>query len=349
MSDRAQAGLRGPVKSCIEENTLPPVPDVPERSSEIRYRFTRTYDPEGHELSTVHGNSDGSQWISRNQYDTSGQLLKTVYGTEGKAQTETIYSYDLEGKLQKITSSGREQTPVVFHYDEHGRKTQVVTSLASDYRGDRATAGSPFEVAQMPPNLPGGGTATTIFDDNDRPKEAQIRDASGAIATRAFRTYDLQGRITEEKQVQENLVAMFPPDALAKLKNESGLSTEQLQQGLTAQLSQLMGGQNSIYSVAYQYDSDGRVVHASRRIFNHQEEIEITYNERGDPDSEITRSARPTEEGPTAPDESSCNETRYSYQYDEHGNWTERTVEYRRGSDGAFQSSSTTKRSLTYY
>ena len=76
MSDRAQAGLRGPVKSCIEENTLPPVPDVPERSSEIRYRFTRTYDPEGHELSTVHGNSDGSQWISRNQYDTSGQLLK---------------------------------------------------------------------------------------------------------------------------------------------------------------------------------------------------------------------------------------------------------------------------------
>jgi hypothetical protein len=45
--------------------------------------------------------------------------------------------------------------------------------------------------------------------------------------------------------------AMFPPDALAKLKNESGLSTEQLQQGLTAQLSQLMGGQNSIYSVAY--------------------------------------------------------------------------------------------------
>jgi hypothetical protein len=35
---------------------------------------------------------------------------------------------------------------------------------------------------------------------------------------------------------------------------------------------------------------------------------------------------------------SSYSETRYSYQYDQHGNWTEKTVSYRSSSDAAFQS-----------
>ena len=112
-----------------------------------------------------------------------------------------------------------------------------------------------------------------------------------------------------------------------------------------------MSGQPGPYSVRYRYDSGGRLIHTGRRIFNHEDEIDTTYNEHGDTESEITRSTpSDAENEPTAPTSpSSYSEARYSYPYDQHGNWTEKTVSYRSGSDAAFQSSTVIKRSLTYY
>src|SRR5206468_8978654 len=97
--DRAHQGLRGPVKSCKEETTLPAVPDVhPQIRSESRTEF----DPQGREISTRILQSDGSSWITRSEYSPSGQLLKLVSGVEGKAVTNTSYIYDDQGRLQKI-------------------------------------------------------------------------------------------------------------------------------------------------------------------------------------------------------------------------------------------------------
>ena len=87
----------------------------------------------------------------------------------------------------------------------------------------------------------------------------------------------------------------------------------------------------------------------SRRIFNRQEEIETTYNEHGDTESEITRSTRLAEETDPAPSSPSYSEVRYSYQYDQHENWIEKAVSYRSSPDGTFQSSTVTKRTVTYY
>ena len=86
-----------------------------------------------------------------------------------------------------------------------------------------------------------------------------------------------------------------------------------------------------------------------RRIFNREEEIETTYNEQGDKATEITRtiSAGGTEDAPLGPSEYS--EARYTYQYDDYGNWTEQAVSYRSSPDGAFQSPLETRRTLTYY
>jgi hypothetical protein len=351
MSDRVQAGLRGPVKSSTEESTYPNMTDAAGKALEVRFEHTTVYDPDGRILSTRSRNTDGSQWVTRYEYSNSGQLLKTASGIEGQALTETTYSYDPRGRLEKITTDSKSETPVFFRYDEHGGKTKVQTSRASDYRPNMATGGSPFEAADMAPNLPDGGTTTTIYDEYDRPTEVRVRDTNGELVNRALRTYDAQGHVSEEKQIYDNLVTMFPPETRQKLLGDSGLSADQLRQELHAQLTKLMKGQAGPYSVSNRYDSGGRLIHTDRRIFNHEDEIVTTYNEHGDTESEITRSTRPEAENePTAPGPpSSYSETRCSYQYDQHGNWTEKTVSYRPSSEAAFQSSPVIKRSLTYY
>lgn len=350
MSDRAQAGLRGPVKSTTEESAYPVTTDAAGNASEARFERTTVYDPDGRLLSTRSRNSDGSQWVTRSEYSHSGQLLKTSSGTEGQALTETTYSYDSRGRLEKITTNNKSETPILFRYDEHGRKTTIQTYSASDYRPNTASALSPFETAETAPNIPGGGTTTTIYDEHDRPTEIQVRDSNGELANRALRTYDAHGRVSEEKQLYDNLVTMFPPETRQKLLNESGLSAEQLGQELNAQLTQLMNGQAEPYTIRNRYDSEGRLIHTARRIFNDEHEIDTTYNEHGDKESEITRSTRPESENETAQgSQSFYSETRYSYHYDEHGNWTEQTVEFRSSSDAAFQPSTASKRSLTYY
>jgi hypothetical protein len=350
--DRAHQELRGAVKSCKEETTLPAAPDV---RPQIRYESTTEFDREGRETSTRILQSGGSSWITRSEYSPSGQLLKLVSGVEGKTLTKTSYIYDDQGRLQKIVPDGQGEDPMLsqpisFHYDQQGRKTSTVSSSAADYRPNMASGLGPFDALDLPPNLPGGGTATTIYDEHDRPTEVQVRDAKGELVMHATRTYDSEGRVTAEKQFHDNFAPMIAPEAHEKILQESGLSPEQLAALLQAELPKLMGGHTEAYTISYAYDH-GRRSHTSRRIFNQQDEIDTTYNDHGDTDSEITRSTQtPSVDGtPPDPAASPYSEVRYSYQYDEQGNWTQKTTAYRSSPDENFQSSSTIKRTLTYY
>jgi hypothetical protein len=97
------------------------------------------------------------------------------------------------------------------------KKTKIAVSRSTDYQPNTAVAGSPFEVADRAPNLPGGGSATTIYDERDRATEVQVRDVSGELVNRALRTYDAQGHIIEEKQILDNPETMFPAEAWAKM------------------------------------------------------------------------------------------------------------------------------------
>ena len=239
--------------------------------------------------------------------------------------------------------------PISFHYDQQGRKTSTVSSSAADYRPNMASGLGPFDALDLPPNLPGGGTATAIYDEHDRPTEVQVRDAKGELVMHATRTYDSEGRVTAEKQFHDNFVPMFAPEAHEKILQESGLSAEQLATLVQAELPKLMGGHTEAYTISYAYDVHGRVSHTSRRIFNRQDEIDTSYNEHSDIESEITRSTEIPADGSPSPGQPPYSEIRYSYRYDEHGNWTEKTTTYRSSPDENFQSPSTIKRTLTYY
>jgi YD repeat-containing protein len=353
MSEREQHGLRGQVKSCVQESTFSGTTDAEGTTSPaVHSAYTTEYDAAGRTLSARSENSDGSQWVTRYSYDPSGRLLKIASGMEGQAITETTYSYGHSGKLQNISDGNRPDDPVTFRYDERGRKTKIATSRQADYRSGIAEGGSPFEAADRAPNLPGGGSATTIYDEHDRATEVQVRDASGQLVNRAVRTYDAQGHVLEEKQILDNPEMIFPAETRAQMLEQSGLSPDDLQQVLRTQLTKLMAGQSGLHSISYAYDSHGRVSHANRRIFNMQQEIETTYNEHGDVESEITRSTRSAREtDPRTPlvGLPTYSEVRHSYKYDHHENWIEQLTSYRSSSDAAFQSSTVIKRILTYY
>jgi hypothetical protein len=341
MSDRDPRGLRGPVQSCAEYQTYSGV-TIPEGEThpEFHSEHTTEFDNEGRISATSFSNSDGSKWITKFEHDAYGRLLKTTCGVEDGAMKQTTYLYDSKGRLQNVFDETRPDNPYTFAYDEHGRKTKTEISRPEDYRPNTATAGSPFEIADRAPNLSGGGSATTFYDEHDRATEIEVRDAEGELVSRALRKYDVEGRIMEEQQILDRPELLFPADVRAKMIEESGISADELMRELRAQLTNLMSGQSGPHSVSYRRDDQGRVIKTNRRIFNHQDEIDTTYNDRGDIASEITRS--------TAPDRS-FSEVGYSYQYDHHGNWTEQEISYRNSPDGEFQSSTIVKRTLTYH
>jgi YD repeat-containing protein len=274
MSDREKQGLRGPVKSCTEETS---VPAISNESGEL-HRAIRTghiidFDSDGRTLARRIVNPDGSEWVMRNVYDSSGRLLKITSGKRGdNVHDETTYSYDQQGRLEKI-SDGR-RNPIVFRYDDQGRKTKIAVSRREDYRANGAVAGSPFEVLDDAPNISGGGTSTTTYDEQDRPVEVVVKDSQGQVVNRAVRTYDTQGRVIEEKQILDQPEMMFPPEIRAKLVQESGLCEEELVRELRGKITELMGGKSDPYSVSYTYDSLGRIVHTRRRMFNREKEID---------------------------------------------------------------------------
>ena len=79
---------------------------------------------------------------------------------------------------------------IPFTFDQSGRKARVRISHPEDYRPNVSAGGSPFSLADRIPNLPEGGTATTYYDEFDRPVEAEVRDARGGFVMRALRLYD---------------------------------------------------------------------------------------------------------------------------------------------------------------
>jgi YD repeat-containing protein len=348
MSDREQHGLRGPARQWVVETshaaaTAADGTQIPESRS----RHTTDYSEEGSSTAIHIRNPDGSEWMTHYTYDTSGRLLKVTYGNGGEPNVDEIYSYDNQGRLLNITDSRRPNNPVTFRYDENGRKMKLEISRAEDYRPNVAEAGNPFQVADRAPNLFGGGSATTVYDERDRPIEVHVRDADGELVKRAVRIYDAEGRVAEERQILDNPETLIPAEMRSEILKASGASREELH----AQIRKLMGGQPGPFSISWSYDAEGRISQTRRRIFNQEHLIVTTYNEHGDKATEITRRKQVgnEEEQNHPPGGLPYLEVRYSYEYDDHGNWTKETASSRFDPGGTFESSAPQVRSLLYY
>ena len=89
VSDRDKAGLRGPVKTVVEEQTF----SRPDGQESFTITTTR-YAPDGRILEDRTG-KDGSGWVTSYSYHSDGRRLKTAAGKANSAPTsETTNLYD---------------------------------------------------------------------------------------------------------------------------------------------------------------------------------------------------------------------------------------------------------------
>jgi YD repeat-containing protein len=357
VSDRQKAGLRGPARTCIEEYNLP---------DGKKYWTTTEYSPDGTLLTTRTRDPDGSEWLTTRTYHADGRLAKVVSGKLGEPGSETVYAYNEAGRLLAISNNGGEGGRTDFHYDEQGHKTSIQNfdPKVLERAQNSMLSGSPWEAAVGAGiGVPLGGNLATIYDENDQPTEAQIRDATGRLVSRFVRKYDANGRLVEEDPVEENPALFFAERFAAE--GQPQLTASQLEAMNTAMKSLLRGRSGT--GTSYIYDEQGRTSKIHDRNFVFDKITIIIYNDLGDKAEERTtfteNSVIPTgvphsidEHGALVPSQPAIeppasplpeqSEVHYAYQYDSHGNWTQQTAN---DISSGVASSSVRNRKLTYY
>jgi len=355
---RERAGLRGPVKTCVEE--------YPGRS--YSYSVTWEYTFDGKLLiRRIHSNE--SEWVTTQIYDTNGRLTKILSGKVGEPASESLYTYDELGRLVTITDIPAKGCRVDFEFDSEGRKTATQTFAPEilERKGGVAVDGSFWNAAvSWGIGVPVGGKITTIYDKNGLPTESRILDAKQQVVRRFLRANDAEGRITEEKWLWENPSLDFLAGIPAEQKAQ--LTPEQVRQANEAFANVYFKSQEGM---SYTYDAQGRLRTTVLRFSVLDSTTEIEFNEHGDEamkQQKLTpNSARLTDfrsrieknfgssstssesPGPKLfsrglPDKSTIES--YAYQYDGYGNWTQKSVtaSYRPN-----ESVVVSTRQLTYY
>jgi len=298
------------------------------------------------------------------EYDSDGRLTKIKPANSDYPKSEMVYAYDDAGRSLSITNTANgDRTD--FEYDDVGRKIGIQRFDPKTLERSRscAYAVSAWDAATSGAGVPDGGTIMTIYDEDDRPTEMQTRDAHGQIISRVVRTYNASGLLIEEKPIVENPAPMFfdrvPTDGQEQ-------PTEAYVQALNKGLRTLMSGRAQS-GTWHTYDAQNRIKTVREINFAFEKTTEIIYNERGDTaewrrtvsgnsvlpigmgfsvedDGTLTPS-NPSAEPPESPFDS-IDVFRYSYQYDDHGNWTELTSFCDKNSEVA---SGVSRRMLTYF
>lgn len=347
VSDRKRAQLRGAVKTVVDGSAK------------------TEYGRLGNILSWRMKCLDGSEYGDTYTYDDNGRLLSIV--SEGDGSTsEKIYSYDETGGLVKVANSRGELT--TFDYDEQGHKTETRVVKNADERKIPKAIGIDVVFADIDGtsllDFSFGGNAKsfkTIYNSQDQPTETQAYDADGNLLGRFVRAFDEKGRITDVREITDNPMSMFPANEIAQMIAQSGISPDVAR----AEMSKAMEVLGSDSGKSYRYDANGYITKATvdgmmgtfirTYIYNEQGDVTEEQTElatkRGIPigvpftvseTGEIIPSKPPAEWGPE-PDLGASRDIRYTYKYDDHGNWIERTTTYDQ------QPSFTSHRELTYY
>jgi YD repeat-containing protein len=356
LSNRETAGLRGQVKTCVEGSVK------------------TEYDPAGRIISRRWSeNVDGSETIGTSiepwTYDGSGRLLKATSRDRDGSPAEQVNSYDENGRLLSITEASGNRTN--FQYDEQGRKIEIRHLADKPAEAPGAVAvGLEVVFADVegdsgfgPESAGNASSIKTTYNDRDQPAETQAYDSDGRLLSRLVRTHDEEGRITDVKTILEDPTSMFPAKAQADMIKESGVSPDEMR----AQLKKVLGSLGESKK-SYTYDSQGRITEAvlNYGVFPGNVSRTYTYNDHGDVAEERTTFTKsssglpvgvtfqadengnlipdtPPSEWPPQPDLPEPSEVHYTYQYDSHSNWTDKTVTHGEGSTFTIQ------RELSYY
>ena len=356
MTDREKAGLRGPVRTRVEETIYPGG----------KFLTTTEYSLDGRLLATRASNSDGSAWATTQTFDADGRLVKTASGNSGERATEILYTYDKGGRLEEIRDADGKGNRTSYRYDQQGHKTEIKRFDPEVIKRNQGsiTTESLWEAAQMGIGVPTGGSVTTLYNDRDLPIEEQILDSEGRVVSRFNRTYDANGRIMEENQIQENPGLLMAERFSAEQRVQ--LDDKQLE-AMNRALKLMLSGRSGT-GKSYNYDLQGRVIEVRDRNFAMDRVTTTSYNEHGDKSEERTTltvntvipvgveysinengaliPTKAVSEAPSVPELPNLDIIEYRYEYDHYGNWTEQAEVHRSGSN---EYSTVHRRTLAYY
>jgi hypothetical protein len=222
-----------------------------------------------------------------------------------------------------------------------------------------AFAGSTWMAAFCGFGVPTGGRVVTTYDHNKNGVDQRVYTTDDQLVSHSICKYDADEQLLEESVVEQNF-GLLMLDRMPAEQREL-MTPEQIQM-----MNKGFGAlSKEPPRTAYTYDDEGRVTRTLQRSMAFEVLTTIRYNEQGDrieehkkyrdnssfgvgvrisfdsqgePVAQTEVKERP--EGRILPP----NEVlKYSYQYDEHGNWTERVA------DVAGQAPRVTRRILTYY
>ena len=346
MTDRDKAGLRGPVKTVLNEQNF-----LGADGQQFLMSTTTEYAPDGRILKQRFGNSDGSIWVTSYTYYADGRLLKTVSGKAGSAaDSQTTNLYDDARRLVGLESG--DNVRMSYQYDEKGRKSVIESYDAKPLPPNTAYAahweGTELGFAPYP-----GGTLTTSYNEQGVATGEELRNPEGTLVGHIVRKFDAEGHVIAEEQAADAPQVNLPEEITSKLNPEQMKSVGTM----------IAGMQNSV--ISYSYDAQGRVTerHRSGGVFGEQVTV-TTYNDHGDKASERQTMVMRSDTGPwnlteagafvpsgrpNPPQPPINSETQYAYQYDQYGNWTEQTIVSRSQPDEAFRPGTVSRRKLTYY
>jgi hypothetical protein len=308
-----------------------------------------TYREDGKVSGRESQNPDGSVAHWARLYDDGGRLVEAQFWMDDGPRTRELYSYDAQGRRTaavRVEPDGTEQRVETCDYDGTGRRTKV-SILPAAPRPDIAMAYG-VEGSEHGYGVPGAVTLTTAYDDGDLPTEGVFHDASGAVVRRIVFSRDDRGHVLSEVMYFGGEVPF--PDALADAGDTPIEEPEQLRA-----LMKMVFADQVFSSIDYAYDEKGRLLEKTRRMgVLSEDRTTFEYNDHDDPISEIQstrhRSMGLEEGAPRTKEEPPRGQhNRYEYQYDSHGNWTERVIWLAAESEAEFRRSVVYRRTMTYY
>ena len=265
-------------------------------------------------------------------------------------RSRVVYSYDALGRLaagEHVAAEGTRREAETCRYDGAGRKTKV-TFLSRDRTDAPIMYG--VEGTEHAYGVPEAVTLTVAYDDRALPAEASFHDANGGLVRRIVFSRDQEGRLLAE------IVHFDDESPFPELQPHADTVTLEKRASMAAVL-KMAFADRVFCNMAYAYDTKGRLIERTRYIgILSEERTTFEYDDYDHPIAETSHSrnrrvdidddgaVRTTEEEPAVHQHS-----RYDYQYDSHGNWTERVGSYRIGSQPEFQRSNIERRTITYY
>jgi hypothetical protein len=287
------------------------------------------YRPDGKLRVFENRNPDGSLYRSTNSYDDAGRLIESQSHQVDGPPGSLIYSYDDSGYLIRQMyrdPDGSERFTEEHAYAVDGSHTSIryVPQIegVTDYY-------CPIEGADYYFNAPGTTTMTTAFDSQGRTSELLLKDAKGGILRRVALTHDESGRLVKD----EIFLGDLP------------LDTDVL----------MFGAGMALMTTEYTYDERGRCVEQVRRMFGLSEErITTQYDDHGN------RTETTTEHQSREANVNEGNieygaptirraQARFTYKFDDRGNWSERVISQRHGENPDFTPCSIERREIAYY